>query len=139
VKADPEKDPEEGGQGCQVAGVIDGYAEVDVLMEQLVAEAVHTVPVEYAELYQIAVDAPARLEVVLDNAQTDGVLFVLLRDCANACKNRVAWGAEICSPVLEAGDYLLAVFSERAPAFSFTADLVAPDASCDGLDLAIDC
>jgi hypothetical protein len=137
VKSDPEKDPEEVGPGCQAVGVIDGYTEIDVSIEQLVAEAVHTVPVEYGVLYQVSLDAPARLEVVPDNPDLEGVMFVLLSACANACKNRIAWGSEICSPVLEAGDYLLAVFSERARSFAFTADLLLPEESCDGLDVGL--
>jgi len=139
VKSDPEKDADEPGFACQAVGVIDDYSEIEVVIDHVVVEAVHTVPVEYGVLYQIAVDAPARLEIALVDPWLEGVMFVLLRECANACKNRIAWGSEICSPVLEPGDYVLAVFSERASRFSFTADLLPPEESCDGLDAAIDC
>jgi len=139
VKSDPEKDADEPGFSCQSVDVIDKYAEIEVVIGHLVVEAVHTVPIEYGVLYQVAVDAPARLEISLEDPELEGVMFVLLRDCANACKNRIAWGSEICSPVLEPGEYVLAVFSERATSFSFTADLLPPEESCDGLDVTFDC
>jgi hypothetical protein len=119
--------------------VIDGYSEIDVALDEVVVEAVFTVPVEYGVLYQVVLDEPARLEVALEDPDLEGVMFVLLRDCTNACKNRIASGGEICSPVLEAGDYFLAVFSEQARCFSFAADLLLPEESCDGLDVTFDC
>jgi len=139
VKSDPEKDAEEPGPACQTVGEIDGHAEIEVEILETIVDAVHTVPVEYAVLYRVVVAAPARLDVALDDPELDGVVFVLLRECTNACKNRIAWGEEICSPALEPGEYVLAVYSERAKRFSFTADLLSPEESCDGLDVAIDC
>jgi hypothetical protein len=118
---------------------IDEYSEIDVVIDDLVVEAVFTVPVEYGVLYQVTLDEAARIEVALEDPDLEGVMFVLLSDCTNACKNRIASGGEICSPVLEAGDYFLAVFSERAKCFSFTVDLLLPEESCDGLDVMFDC
>jgi hypothetical protein len=138
VKSDPEKDSEESIPSCQFASVIDGYAELHAELEQPVAEAVHTIPVEYGELFRVSVDAPTRLEVVLDK-ELEGVLFVLLDECTNACKNRIVWGNEICSPVLEVGEYVLVVFSERELEFYFTAELLPPEESCGGLDVTVDC
>jgi hypothetical protein len=139
VKSDAEKDVEESTPTCQLVEVIDEHAEIDAQLEETVLEAVHTVPVEYGALYEVSLDAPARVEVELGDADLDGVIFVLLRECANACKNRIAWGSEICSPALEAGDYILAVFTERVLKFSFMVDLIPPEESCDGLDVGIDC
>jgi len=119
-------------------GVIDEYAEIELEIDAVVAEAVHTVPVEYGVMYQISVAAPARLEVTLEDPGLEDVMFVLLRECANASKNRIVWGSEICSPVLEIGDYYLAVFSERATLVSFTADLLPPEESCDDLGAGFD-
>jgi hypothetical protein len=139
VKSVPEKDPDETEPACQPVDVIDEYYEIDITIDELVVEAVFTVPVEYGVLYQVTLDEPARLEVALEDPNLEGVMFVLLSDCANACKNRIASGSEICSPILDAGDYFLAVFSERARCFSFTADLLLPEVSCDGLDVLPDC
>jgi hypothetical protein len=139
VKSDPEKDAEESTPTCQLMGTIDEYVQVDAQLEEKVFEAVHTVPVEHGALYEVSLDAPARVEVELVDSDLDGVIFVLLTECVNACKNRIAWGSEICSPSLEAGDYILAVFSERVLQFSFTVDLLPPEESCDGLDVELDC
>ena len=139
VKSDPENDAEESTPACQVVSVIDEYTEIDAELEQTVFEAVHTVPVEYGALYEISLSVPARIEIELIDDDLEGVMFVLLSECTNACKNRIAWGSEICSPALAAGEYVLAVFSEREPRFSFSADLLPPEESCDGLDVAIDC
>jgi len=139
VKSDPETDAEESAPACQVVSVIDEYAEIDAQLEQAVIEAVHTVPVEYGALYEISLDGPARIEIELVDDDLEGVMFVLLKECTNACKNRIAWGSEVCSPALEPGDYVLAVFSERTLKFSFTVDLLPPEESCNGLDVAIDC
>ena len=139
MKSDPEKDNGEPGSECAVVGEIAGHAEVDVEIDETVVEAVHTVPVEYAALYRVTLGEPARLEVALADADVDGVVFVLLRECTNACKNRISWGEEICSPALAAGEYILAVYSERVRSFSFVADLLSPEESCDGLDFVVDC
>jgi hypothetical protein len=139
VKSDPEKDAEESAPSCQVVAVVDDYAEIDADLENTVVEAVHTVPVEYGVLYEISLDAAARVEVEPVEDDLEGVMFVLLTECTNACKNRIAWGSEICSPVVEAGEYILVVFSERELKFSFTVDLLPPEESCNGLDVTVDC
>lgn len=139
MKSEPEAGADEPGSACQPVDVIDEYSNIDVVIDEVVIEAVFTVPVEYGVLYQVTLDEPARLEAAVDDPALEGVMFVLLSDCANACKNRIASGGEICSPVLEAGEYFLAVFSERARCFSFTADLLLPEESCDGLDVISDC
>ena len=139
VKPDPEKDAEEASPTCQVVAVIDEPTEIAADVENTVVEAVHTVPLEYGALYEISLDAPARVEVELVDYDLDGVIFVLLSECTNACKNRIAWGSEICSPTVEAGKYILAVFSEREQKFSFMVDLLPPEESCNGLDVPIDC
>ena len=139
VKADAEKDVDEIENDCHAVAEMSTDAAVEVELERLVPEAVHTAPLEYGTLYKISVTAESRLEVVLEDDATENVMFVLLDDCANACKNRIAWGRELCSPVLEPGSYFLAVFSEREYEFGFTADFLDPDASCNGLDAPIDC
>jgi hypothetical protein len=139
VKPDPEKDNQEAASACQFVSTIDEYAEVAAALEQTVVEAVCTIPLEYGTLYKLSLAAPARVEVLLEDADLDGVMFVLLSECPNASVNRIAWGHEICSPAIAAGDYVLAVFSERYLEFSFSVDLLPPEESCDGLDVVVDC
>lgn len=139
VKPDAEKDLDDIDNECHAVSEIPGDAEIDAAVERLSPEVGHTVPVEYASLYRVSVAAPARLEVALVDDGVEGVMFVLLEDCANACANRIAWGRELCSPVLEPGGYYLAVFSGRVTEFGFTADFLEPSASCNGLDAVPEC
>ena len=139
VKSDAAKDPEENGTACQAVAGIAADAEIDAEVPDVVVEAVHTAPVELALVYRVDVAAPSRLEVAPAGGPLEGVMFVLLTDCTNACKNRVAWGPELCSPVLAAGTYYLAIFSERARRFTFAATFLEPEESCDGLDVDLDC
>jgi len=139
VKPDAEKDNEEIDNDCHAISEVSGDAEIDVEVQHIVVEAVHTVPLEYGNLYRISVTAQSRLEVLLQDDALEGVMFVLLDGCANACRTRIAFGAELCTEVLEPGTYILAVFSSRAAKFTFTADFLEPSDSCNGLDTHIDC
>jgi hypothetical protein len=139
VKADAEKDAEEIENDCHAIAEVIGDSAIDAEMGMLTPEAVHSAPTEYATLYKITVSARSRLEVMLEDAGAERVMFVLLTDCTNACKNRIAWGRELCSPVLDPGGYFLAVYSERMYEFGFTADFLSPEDSCNGLDVAVDC
>lgn len=139
VKPDAEKDSDDIENECHAVAEISGDGEISAEVEQLVPEASHTIPVEYAALYRISVAAESRLEVLLEDAAVEGVMFVLLEDCANACANRIAWGRELCSPVLAPGSYYLAVFSVRYTGFGFTADFLEPGDSCNGLDAVPEC
>jgi hypothetical protein len=139
VKPDAEKDSDDIGNECHAVAEISGDAEIDAEVAHLVSEVAHTIPVEFGTLYRIAVAAPGRLEVVLQDAGVENVMFVLLEDCANACANRIAWGRELCSPVLAPGSYFLAVFSGRVYEVDFFAEFLEPADSCNGLDAVPEC
>ncbi|MFO8074029.1 MAG: hypothetical protein R6V85_19390 [Polyangia bacterium] len=111
----PDTDPApdtESEHGCQVDAHVDEDSELALQLEGVGGTPNKMLPLERGGLVGVAVRESLRLEVLQTEKPIDGLILVLLSDCANAAINRVAWGAAIDSPVLEPGRYYLGVFSE---------------------------
>lgn len=72
----------------------------------------YTTPLTQGRLLKLSIRDPVRIRVRPDGKDTAGLMFVLLRDCANSAANRITWGPSIYSAEVDGGDYYLAVFSD---------------------------
>jgi hypothetical protein len=106
-------DPSGGDPLCDFETAVAHDALVSVDVPGVDGELSHATPLGQGRLLQLSFRDPARVRVRPTGKDEDGLMLVLLRDCANAAVNRIAWGPSIYSSEVDGDDYYLAVFAEE--------------------------
>jgi len=131
VEEDPDTDTGGGDDECDVALGFDEEGTFELFLDSHMAEVSHTAPLSMGKLAKIHLRDPSRIWIDARRDGREDVMMVLLRDCANAAVNRIAWGERIYTEELPAGDYYLAVFSEMSGVVAMEARFLVPT-YCDG-------
>jgi hypothetical protein len=125
---------------CNVEAAMHADSELVFALDAVDGDIDHTWPLNQGKVIQLSVRDPRRIRVlpaksVIGEKEKieDGLMFVLLRDCANAATNRLAWGADIYSETLTSGDYYLAVFADEERSVDFQVHFLEPT-ECDDAD-----
>jgi hypothetical protein len=104
----PSTDP---ADACDLAAEV-GYTDQMAVMVDAVPGALsHTLPLSQGRVLHLTLRERQQLRILSVDKPDDGLMLVLLLGCANAAASRVAWGGDILSPLLDAGEYYLGVFS----------------------------
>ncbi|MDD5307829.1 MAG: hypothetical protein PHU25_10955 [Deltaproteobacteria bacterium] len=110
---------------CEGAPEIDGDATVSLRLLAASGPVEAVTPLEDGSTFRLVVREPRRIRVVASNHEGD-VILVLLRSCANAATNRLAWGRDIYSATVDPGQYILGVFSNTPGAATLDFHFLRP-------------
>ncbi len=124
----PSTDPVD---SCVIDEEIGDTSQVTLALDAVWGSLTHTLPLVQGRVVHLALRDRQQLRILPADKPDDGLMMVLLSGCANAAVNRLAWGGDVVSPYLDAGDYYLAVFSSIPRTVVLDLRYLEP-VTCDG-------
>ena len=123
---DTDTDTSDVDDGCEFVTDLDGDDQFLLLVDEGVGELSPTIPLSMGQVVKIHVRESRRVWLDAMRGAEDDVMLVLLRDCANAAVNRIAWGPRIYTEELQEGFYYLGVFAREPTGVNIDARFLKP-------------
>ena len=118
---------------CAVAGDVGQDQQFDLELDGVSGSLTPHAPLVEGTVVRVSVRDSRRLRILPAGKVDEGLMLVLLSDCANAAANRVAWGRDLYTRALEPGEYYLAVFASAPRSVVLELRFLEPT-SCDAAE-----